>query len=173
MRLTPRRAGRVVAALVLPALLLLPAGLGTAFGQNIPAPKLERIKQAVSAMKLDARIGGLVAQRVEAKVEDLRLRHPGLNDSLAAEARTVIARVYQENLEGPRGLMPRVYAVLDRHLTADDLRFASDFKNSDHGKRYRELVPRVVNESLEAGRRWSEELEPEIRARLRARGIGP
>lgn len=161
------RARRDIVALFFAVL----AGAGTVWSQNIPAPKLGLIRQAVTAMKLDARIGGLVAQRVDAKVEELRLRNPDMNDSLAAEARAVIARVYEENLEGPRGLMPRVYAVLDRHLTEDDLRFASDFRNSDHGKRYRELVPRVVNESLEAGRRWGEALEPEIRARLRARGL--
>lgn len=140
----------------------------TASAQNIPGPKLDLIKQATAAMKLDQRIQGLVHQRVDAEVEEFRLDNPGLPDSVAREARVVIARVYAENLEGRDGLMPRVYAVLNRHLTEDDLKFAVNFRGSDQGRRYRELVPRVVAESLEAGRVWAENLEPEVRRRLEA-----
>lgn len=134
--------------------------------QNISAPKLDLIKRAMNVMKLDQRIHGLVRQQVEARVEVIRLDNPGLPDSLAQEARTLIADVYAENLEGRDGLMSRVHAVLDRHLTEEDLRFAVNFSGSDQGRRYRERVPRVVAESLEAGRVWSERLEPEIRRRL-------
>ena len=137
--------------------------------QNIPAPKLEQIKQAVSAMKLDLRIQGMVAQRVEAKVQSLRLGNPEMTDSLAGEARGIISSVYAGNMEGRDGLMPRVYAVLDRHLTPEDLKFATEFRSSDQGKRYRELVPRIVQESLAAGHEWAERLEPEIRRRLEER----
>jgi hypothetical protein len=156
-------ARRVIAA------ALFIAGVSSAEAQHIPAPKLELIKQATTAMNLDQRIRGLVAQRVEADVEDLRLRNPALSDSLAGVARAVIRSVYDEHLHGRDGLMSKVYAVLDRRLTEDDLKFAVNFKNSDQGKRYREVVPRVVQESLEAGRLWSERLEPEINRRLEDR----
>jgi hypothetical protein len=142
------------------------AGVTAPSGQNISTPKLDLIKQAMASMKIDERIHGMVRQRTESRVESIRIENPGLSDSLAGEARAVIARVYESNLEGRNGLMPRVYAVLDRRLTEEDLKFAVNFRGSDQGKRYRELVPRVVNESLEAGRQWSESLEPEIRQRL-------
>jgi len=135
--------------------------------QSIPGPKLDLIKQAMAAMKIDQRIQGLVHQRIETRVEALRLENPELSDSLVAEARAVITSVYRENLEGRDGLMFKVYSVLDRRLTEDDLKFAVNFKGSDQGKRYREMVPRIVSESLEAGRLWSESLEPEIRGRLK------
>jgi hypothetical protein len=111
----------------------------------------------------------LVDQRVESEVQSLRLANPGLSDSLAAEARGIIAGVYAENMAGRDGLLPQVYAVLDRHLTESDLKFASDFRGSDQGKRYRELVPRVVKESLAMGHDWAERLEPVIRRRLEER----
>jgi hypothetical protein len=144
-------------------------GLTVAHGQNIPAPKLDLIKQAVSAMKLDVRIQGLVAQRVEARLQTIRLEYPEIQDSLLAEARGVIAGVYTANMETRDGLLSRVYSVLDRHLSAEDLKFATDFRSSDQGKRYRELVPRIVQESLTAGHDWAERLEPEIRRRLEER----
>lgn len=146
----------------------------SAQARNIPAPKLELIRQATAAMKLDQRIHGLVRQQVDARTEAFRIDNPGVSDSLVRVARALIADVYTNHLEGRDGLMPRVYAVLDRHLTEEDLRFAVHFSGSDQGRRYRELVPRVVAESLDAGRTWSQSLEPEIRRRLYAalRGTG-
>ncbi len=151
--------------------LLLVASVSRA---EIPAPKLDLIKQAMSAMKVDARVHALVAARVEGKVQSIRALNPGISDSLVAEARAVVSEVYARNMDGPGGLFPRVYAVLDRRLSADDLRFAVDFKGSDQGRRYREMVPRIVSESVEEGRAWAERLEPEVRRRLedRLRGSG-
>jgi len=143
-------------------LAILIAGVTTPGAQNIPTPKLELIKQATTAMKLDQRVQNLIQQKVEARVQTIRLENPGLSDSMVGEIRTVLARVHESRLEGRDGLMPRIYMVLDRRLTEDDLKFAVDFRGSDQGKRYRELVPRVVAESLEAARVWSETLEPSI-----------
>src|SRR5690606_26106779 len=106
-----------------------------ATAQSIPAPKLDLIKRAAAAMKLDQRIHGLVRQQVESRVDAFRIDNPGAPDSLVATARTLIAGVYAENLEGRNGLMPRVYTVLDRHLTEEDLRFAVNFSGSDQGRR--------------------------------------
>jgi hypothetical protein len=155
----------------LAALLLLVAMGARA---EIAAPKLELIKRAMAAMKVDARIHGLVAARVEGKVQAIRAqnsarnenRDSGVSDSLLAVARSAIAGAYADHLEGPDGLFPRVHAVLDRRLSAEDLRFVADFHGSDEGRRYREAVPRIVAECVEEGRLWAERLEPEVRARL-------
>lgn len=146
-------------------LLAVAAGAGA---QNIPAPKLDLIKRAMTAMKLDRQIHALVNQQVDTRVEAFRLDNPDLPDSVLRQARAEIASVYAAHLEGRDGLMPRVYAVLDRHLTEEDLRFAVAFSGSDQGRRYRERAPRVVAESLEAGRAWSGRLEPDIGRRLEA-----
>jgi hypothetical protein len=147
-------------------------GISAALAAAIPAPKLDLIKQAMAAMRLDQKIQALVDQRVEAKVQAARIDNPGLNDSLAVEIREVIAGVYATKMEGPEGLLPRVYAVFDRHLTEEDLRFAVQFRGSDQGRRYREIAPRVVHESVETGRVWSERLDPEIHRRLEDRFRG-
>jgi hypothetical protein len=143
-------------------------------GSNIPAPKLELIRQAIVAMKIDLRIQDIVYQRVETKALAIAMDNPEVSDTMLNEIRGTIAGVYAENMEGRDGLMPRVCAVLDRRLTEDDLRFAVDFRGSDQGKRFRELVPRVVFDISEAGRAWGERLEPVITRRLedRFRGRG-
>ena len=143
-----------------------------ASAQHIPAPKLDLIRQAMAAMNLDSRIEGMVAHQVDGRVQRLRIENPDAPDSLVAEARDIIAAVYAANLDGPRGLMPRVYAIIDRRLTEEDLRFAVNFRGSDQGRRYRELMPRVVQESLDASRDWLQRQEPEIGRRLHARFAG-
>jgi hypothetical protein len=159
------RTGAIAAAFV--PVMVLSLGL-RAPAAEIPAPKLALIRQAMASMKLDARVRGLVAARVEARLQAIRAANPGLSDSLAAAARTAVASAYEDGLEGPDGLFPRVYGVLDRRLGDDDLRFVIDFHGSDQGRRYKEMVPRIVAESVEEGRRWAEGREVEVRARLDA-----
>lgn len=152
------------------ALLLAAAIAGSAIpvsAQHIPAPKLALIRETIASMRLDARIQGLIDRRVEAKTQELRLANPGLDEARLAAARAAMAEVYARHLHGRDGLMARVEAVLDRHLTEEDLRFArGDYRGSDQGKRYRELVPRIVRESLDAGEEWAARLEPDIRRRV-------
>lgn len=145
-----------------------------AFPSDIPAPKRALIVQALAAMKIDQRLQGLIDARVEAKVRDVQAANPGMPDSLLPAVRAEVAAVYALHRDTPDGLMERVYVVIDRRLSEDDLRFVSDFRGSDQGRRYRELIPRVVPESVEAGRAWSEGLDPLIRQRLeeRFRGSG-
>ena len=136
---------------------------------EIPAQKLSLIRQTMASMKLDLKIQGMINAKVEARTQKIRIDNPGISDSLTNEIRATIAQVYAENRDGRDGLDAQVYAVFDRHLTEQDLKFASNFNSSDAGKRYREVAPRIVNESVDAGQRWSDRLDPEIRSRLEER----
>jgi hypothetical protein len=147
---------------------------GSPAASNIPAPKLDLIKQAMAATKVDQKIRGLVDQRIEMRALRIRGDNPDMTDSLYREVRTVVSDVYVTNSVRPGGLFSRVYALIDRNFTENDLKFAVNFNSSDQGKRFRERVPRLVNESQDIGRKWSESLEPEIRSRLETkfRGLG-
>jgi hypothetical protein len=149
-----------------PTLLIVATAASAA---EIPPRKLSLIREAMTAMKLDAKIQGMIDGKVEARTQKVRIENPGLSDSVAHEIRATIREVYAENRGGREGLDNQVYAVFDRHLSEEDLRFATNFQASDNGKRYREVAPRIVNESVDAGQRWVERLEPEIRRRLEYR----
>jgi hypothetical protein len=150
----------------------LVAGAAFSARADVPLRKLALIRQAMTAMKLDLKIEGMIASRVEGRAQKVRIDNPGMPDSLMPAVRATIAEVYAENRAGRDGLDAQVHAVFDRHLTEEDLKFATNFNASDNGKRYREVAPRVVNESIEVGRRWSERLEPEVRRRLEQRFRG-
>ena len=150
-------------------LLFLNASLVSVLAADIPARKLSLIREAMTAMKLDLKIQGMINAKADARTQKIRIDNPALPDSLVPEIRATIAEVYAENRGGREGLDAQVYAVFDRHLTEEDLKFVGSFNASDNGKRYREVAPRIVNESVGVGQRWSESLEPEIRRRLQER----
>jgi hypothetical protein len=145
---------------------------GYAGASNIPAPKLDLIKQAMAATKVDQKIRGLVEQRIEMRALRIRGDNPDMPDSVYHEVRAIVAEVYRTNADRSGGLFSRVYSLIDRNFNENDLKFAVNFNSSDQGKRFRERVPRLVNESQDIGRKWSESLEPEIRSRLDARFRG-
>jgi hypothetical protein len=152
------------------AIAVTPAKAGAGgFAAEIPARKLSLIREAMTAMKLDLKIQGMIDAKAEARAQKIRIDNPEVSDSVAAEIRATIRDVYAENRAGREGLDNQVYAVFDRHLTEEDLKFATRFQSSDNGKRYREVAPRIVNESVGAGQRWADRLEPEIRRRLEDR----
>ena len=136
----------------------------------------------MAAMKLDQKIEGMIHAKAVARAQKIRIENPEdpevtpedslLPDSAFADARNIIAQVYQENRGGRDGLDMQVYAVFDRYLSEDDLKFVANFNGSDNGKRYREVAPRIVSECLQVGQNWSERLEPEIRRRLEERFRG-
>jgi hypothetical protein len=150
------------------SILLLVTVLALAFaaGADVPPRKVELIRQAMTAMKLDQKIQGMIDAKIAARVQKIRIENPEVNDSVAGAIRETVALVYSENREGRDGLDRRVLEVFDRHLSEADLRFVANFNGSDNGKRYREVAPRIVSECLQAGQFWSERLEPELRRRL-------
>lgn len=151
------------------ALLVVVFFAGAAFAADIPPRKLALIREAMTAMKLDLKIQGMIDAKTEARAQKVRIDNPGLSDSVGHEIRATIREVYAENRTGREGLDNQVHAVFDKYLSEEDLKFATNFQASDNGKRYREVAPRIVNESVQAGQRWAERLEPEIRRRLEHR----
>lgn len=151
---------------LVPTLFLM--GILAAHASGIPGTKLEMIQEAMEAMRLDDNIQSMVDREVDRRTRRIAGDNPELTEEEVREVRRVIADVHAARMHGRGGLMPRVHAVFDRYFTEEDLRFAVRFPGSDGGRRYRELVPRAVHDAMDAGRRWSEDLDLEIRRRLRA-----
>ncbi len=133
---------------------------------RIPPQKLDMIKDAMASMRLDDRIQSMVDQQIDIKARRIANDNPDLTEDEVRVVRRTIAGVYAANMRGRGGLMDRVHVIFDRYFTEEDLRFAVRFRDSDGGRRYRDLAPRAVHDAMDAGMRWSEELEPEIRRRL-------
>ena len=145
--------------------VLLSSGFAT-----VPPQKVALIQKAMETMRLKSKMDGFINKVVNVKVQRIRNDNPGMSDTTVTEVRNTIAGVYQENLEGKDdALYPQLYAVVDKYLTDDDLKFVLNYKQSDGGQRYAKLAPRIIAEAGEVERKWDERLTPEIGRRLKDR----
>jgi hypothetical protein len=149
------------------AVALLIGALSTAIASDIPGEKLALIQKAMEVMRVKSRMDGFIGKIVSAKVKRIQKDNPGVSDSMMMEIQTVINGVYRENLDGVEGLYPKLYQVVDKYLSDDDLKFVMNYNASDGGQRYSKVAPRVIQESGEIERKWSNKLEPVIMERLK------
>ena len=152
---------------------LLVGGFSIAYCGDIPKQKKALIEKAMEAMHVKAKMDGFIGKVVAVKAQRIRNDNPdSVSDSLLTEIRNAISTVYQDNLNGNEGLYPQLYAVVDKYLTDDDLKFVMNYNASDGGQRYAKVAPRIVQEAGEVERKWSEKLEPVIAGKLKDRFQG-
>lgn len=150
--------------------LALISTLSTGYSDEIPKDKLDLIEKAISVMNLKAQMQGLIENMAEVKVKRMQNNNPGLPDSTAAEAKTIMEGVYAANLE--KGLYPQLYKVFDKYLSKDDLQFAVNFHTSDAGQRFSKVAPQIIQEGMALEKTWSDHLQPRIDEKLRDRFKG-
>ena len=140
-----------------------------ATAQPIPQAKLDRIKRAVDAMNLRPQMDALIENAAALRARRIFNDNPDLPDSVQAGIRDAVASAYRDHLDDDRGLYGRLYLILDRYLTEDDLKFAVDYRGSDSGRRFAQVLPRILHDASDAIQSWQHDLEPEIESRIRAR----
>lgn len=63
-------------------------------------------------------------------------------------------------------LVELITPIYDRHFTQPEIRDLIRFYESDTGRRFVELQPQIMQESMEAGQKWGTELAQRIQQRL-------
>ena len=154
------------------AAALLIGALSIAIASDIPREKLALIQKAMEVMHVKSKMDGFIGKIVSAKVKRIQKDNPGVSDSMLVEIQAVINGVYRENLDGGDGLYAKLYQVVDKYLSDDDLKFVMNYNASDGGQRYSKAAPKVIQEAGEIERKWSNKLEPVIMARLKGKFKG-
>lgn len=70
-------------------------------------------------------------------------------------------------------LRDMIVAIYVRHLTAPEMQAAVDFYSTSEGKSLVEKLPVIVQESMEVGQRWGEEVAAEVVQRLESQRERP
>ena len=70
----------------------------------------------------------------------------------------------------PDSLMELEVPIYAKYLSLDELRAVSAFYESPAGKQFVTAQPAILQESMEAGRRWGAEMGRQIVEKLKARG---
>ena len=138
------------------------------YPREVPKAKLALIEQAIVAMKLKPKVIQFIDKLAIIETKKILLGNPTLADSNHLKIKSTISQIYLEHLEGNSGLYYRIYGVLDKYLSEEDLQFVVHFNSSDGGKRYSQVLSRMLVESGEAENNWATELKPLILQKLRS-----
>lgn len=86
------------------------------------------------------------------------------------EAMAIIRAEVDKQLETDREqLLAQIAAIFDRSFTAAEIEELSRFYETDLGKKSLALMPKIMLENMEIGKRWGREVGPALKSRLEAR----
>lgn len=74
--------------------------------------------------------------------------------------------LFSEKLTAPGGLVDQVTPVYDRYFTHSEIQDLIAFYQTPTGKKAIQVLPRIVSDSMLAGQRWGQSLNPEIQKRV-------
>jgi uncharacterized protein len=98
----------------------------------------------------------------------LKASRPEVPDRALEVMDRELMALFSEKMAAPGGLMDQVIPVYHKYFTHQEIRELLDFYQTPIGKKAIMVLPRVVSDSMVAGRRWGESLGPEIETRVRA-----
>ncbi len=157
---SPRRAGRLAAALLLAFKLA-----GAPPGSAQQAPQVEPEKAAAIRQLLEVTgAAQLMVVSIETSLPAQRAANPEIADVFWDE----FAARLRQDVDGFIGILVPLY---DKHLTLDEIRQLVEFYQSPLGQRLVEVQPTLAAESMLAGQQWGARLGQEVAAELAARGI--
>ena len=166
--MTNRSGKRLVGVLVLAIAGVCAAGAVRADAQTVdPVYRAEVMKllEATGAARLGAQSAAAVA--------DPLISALGGAGQLPAPAVAIIRDTLNQTFEkafsdtGP--LMSEIVAVYSKHLTIEEVRGLTAFYQTDLGKKVTGVMPIVMQESSDAGKRWVATQMPAILDALEAR----
>ena len=120
---------------------------------------LDAINSARAARGFDTVLPAL-AEKVQNQL--IRLR-PDLHKEIAAVVEAIALKLVARRADLDNDIA-RVWA---KTFTEDELKVIAEFFKSPAGKKYAELGPRVIAESFQAVKGWSERVEAELLAKSR------
>ena len=107
----------------------------------------------------------------------LRASRPDIPERALAVLDRELVELFSENISVSGGLMDQVIPIYDKYFTDQEIRELLAFYETPVGRKAVLVLPKVVDESMMAGRRWGQSLAPEIETRvltaLRREGLLP
>jgi len=86
------------------------------------------------------------------------------------EAMSIIRAEVDKQLETDREqLLAQIAAIFDRSFTAEEIEELNRFYQTELGKKSLALMPKIMQENMEIGKRWGKDVGPALKSRLEAR----
>ena len=128
---------------------------------------IEHLMQVTQMTDMTRQMGDMMAQVI---VEKTGVDTP----EAVARCRIIVSEVIRD-LVVDKMLIDEIIDIYARHFTEDDVRDMIAFYETPIGKKTIEVMPRLMQEGMQAGQRWAAEMMPGVEervvARLEAEGI--
>lgn len=130
------------------------------------ADKAAGIRQMMALVGVDD-LSGLYGKAMTEQIfQVLKTSRP----ELPAEAQTVIRDEVNKQLAIDRDkLLTQVAAVFDRTFTAAEVVELNRFYQTELGKKTVAVIPKIMQENMDLGKKWGKEVGPMLKSRLEAR----
>lgn len=149
----------------LTVLLLLLAPLAS-LAADPAADKAAAIRQMMALVGVDDLAQSYGKTMTEQIYQVLKTSRP----ELPAEALTVIrAEVDKQLLADRDKLLAQIAGIFDRNFTAAEIDELNRFYQTELGRKTVSVIPKIMQENMNIGKSWGQEVGPMLKARLEAR----
>ena len=136
------------------------------FADNISAEKqrdIEKLLEMTGALAIGQQMSAaIVAQMTQV----LRQARPDIPERMIAVLPDEVNAVIKENI--PR-FKEAIIPLYHKHFTESDIKGLIRFYSTDLGRKTIQVMPVLLNESMQVGQQWGRALGPTVEQRIKAR----
>lgn len=101
-------------------------------------------------------------------VEAMRKVNPELNQKMVNIINEEIALFFKEKMNDG-SFLPIYYPIYDKYYTTDELKELVVFYKTPLGQKSISILPSIMQDSMDAGKKWGESISPELQTRMKVR----
>ena len=150
---------------LIPCVLLV--NMSLIHADEIKKEKLVLIQKMMETLGVKARMNQIMGTAISSEVDEIIKKNPDISDSMKLEIKKTIANVFLNAMEGADGLYSQLYGIYDKYMDEDDLKAVIDFYSSGSGKKFIEISPKMLQESMQIGKEWYQKLLPVLTESLK------
>jgi hypothetical protein len=124
---------------------------------------IRELLQVTGALQMEEMFGSAFAQQM---IELLQQLNPGIDpksfDIIKQESATFI----HEELVEKESLYPFLYPIYHRHLTLQETKGLIQFYQTPLGQKAIRIIPKMMQEGMQAGERWGQSIAPKLEKRI-------
>jgi hypothetical protein len=130
---------------------------------NAKRSDIKRLMEMTGSVNVAKQFAAAISQQM---FRTLKAARPDIPDRALTIIDRELLALFSERLAAPGGLVDQVIPVYDKYFTHAEIQELIAFYQTPVGRKAILVLPKVVNDSMLAGQRWGQSLNPEIQKRV-------
>lgn len=101
-------------------------------------------------------------------IDGMKKSNPELNQNTVNIINEEIASFFKEKMNDG-SFLPIYYPIYDKYYSTDELKELVVFYKTPLGQKSISILPSIMQDSIEAGKKWGESISPELQTRIEVR----